>query len=410
MRRRTTFALSGIFILTLAAYFVERNRHGTPANAESGSLPSATVAPVTRGTISSSLKVSGQFTPYQEVDLHAKVSGYIRRINVDIGDRVHAGEVIADLEIPELEAQVAGAKAEVRHSSSEIDRAKSEVARAESNHVAVHAAYTRLKEASDQRPGLIAQQELDDARAKDQDAEAQINVAKSALEATQQQLGVSQADSQRVQALSDYSVVIAPFNGIVTERSADVGSLIQAGTSPNTGVPVVRIAQSDLLRLRMPVPESDVRYIKTGGGVQVTVGAIGRTFDAKIVRFTRALDASTRTMLAEVDVPNPSLTLSPGMYAETQVILQRRDNVLTIPTQALVQNGNENTVLIVDATNRVERKNVQIGIQSTNRTEVISGLSEGKSIVISGQTNYQNGELVRPQANKITLPSGEDAQ
>jgi len=407
MRRRTTYVLLGVLIFALLAYFLFRNRRSSPVNAEAAApAPAAAVSPVTRGSLSSDLKVSGQFTPYQEVDLHAKVSGYIRRINVDIGDRVHAGQVIATLEVPELDAQLSGAKAEVRHSNSEIERAKSEVARAQSNHTAVHAAYTRLDQAAKQRPGLIAQQELDDARAKDQDAEAQINVAKAALEATQQQLGVSQADSQRVQALSDYSVVISPFNGIVTRRYADDGALIQAGTSSSSqAIALVRIAQSDLLRLRMPVPESDVRFIKEGGVVQVSVGAINRTFDAKIVRFTRALDASTRTMLAEVDVSNPNLTLSPGMYAETQIVLQRRTNVLTVPTQALIENGDQPTVLIVDSANKVEKKTVSVGIHSADRTEITSGLSGGESVIVSGQTNYQTGELVRPQANDIKLPT-----
>jgi multidrug efflux pump subunit AcrA (membrane-fusion protein) len=171
------------------------------------SAPTATasVAPVTRGDLSNTLTVAGEFQPYQEVELHAKVSGYIRRINVDIGDRVKKGQVIATLEVPELNAQVAGAEAEIRHSKSEISRAQSGVALAEAGHAALHAAYTRLAEASRVRPGLVAEQELDDARAKDLDAEAKVNAAKAALEAAREQLGVSNADHQRVAALQGYS-------------------------------------------------------------------------------------------------------------------------------------------------------------------------------------------------------------
>src|ERR1700733_11744770 len=201
---------------------------------EKAPTPTASVAPVTRGDLSSTLAVAGEFQPYQEVDLHAKVSGYIRRINVDIGDRVKNGEVLAVLEVPELNAQVAASKAQIQHSESEIARAKSEVAYARADYVAVHAAYTRLAEAAKRRPGLIAEQELDDTRAKDQDAEAKINVAKSALEATEGQLAVSKADNQRVQSLEDYSIVTAPFTGVVTMRYADVGFLIQAGTASET--------------------------------------------------------------------------------------------------------------------------------------------------------------------------------
>ncbi len=399
MRKRTVFVLVILFLVGLlsALLFTRRGRNPVSESAVSP-LPTASVAPVTRGTISSNLRIAGQFTPYQEVDLHAKVSGYIRRINVDIGDRVRAGQTIAILEVPELNAQVAGAQAEVRHSRSEIVRGQSEVTRAESNYAAIHAAYTRLKQASEQRPGLIAQQELDDARAKDQNAEAQINAAKATLEATQQQLGVSQANDQRVQAMSDYSVVTAPFNGVVTRRYADTGSLIQAGTASNTqALALVSLAQSDLLRLRMPVPEADVRFIQPGEAVQVTVQGAARVFTAKITRFTRALDAATRTMLAEVDVPNADLSLTPGMYADTEIVLQRHDHVLSIPTQAIVQDADRPYVLVVNAAQRVERENVQLGIQGQNRTEITADLAEGNLVILSGQTNYQVGELVRPQ-------------
>ncbi len=399
MRKQTVFVLILLLLVGGGTAFWVRDRKGSSSESVAATLPAASVAPTTRGTVSSTLRIAGQFTPYQEVDLHAKVSGYIRRINVDIGDRVRAGQTIATLEVPELNAQVAGAQAEVRHSQSEIARGRSEVTRAESNHVALHAAYTRLQQASEQRPGLIAQQELDDALAKDQNAEAQINAAQAALEATEQQLGVSQAGNQRVQAMSDYSVVVSPFSGVVTRRYADTGSLIQAGTASNTqALPVVRVAQSDLLRLRMPIPEADVRFIQPGAIVQVTVQGAARVFTAKITRFTRALDTATRTMLAEVDVPNSDLSLSPGMYADTEIVLQRHDHVLSIPTQAIVQDADRPYVLVVNAAQRVERNNVQLGIQGRNRTEIPAGLSEGDAVILSGQTNYQVGELVRPQA------------
>ena len=390
MRKRSVFVLLGLLLVGVSiALWFTRKREESSGSGATAVLPAASVASVTRGSIASDLKVAGQFTPYQEVDLHAKVSGYIRRINVDIGDRVHTGQILATLEVPELNAQVAGAQAEVRHSESEILRGQSEVARAQSNHAALHAAYTRLDEAAKQRPGLIAEQELDDARAKDQEAEAQINVAKAAVEASREQLGVSEADKQRVQTMSDYSVVTAPFSGVITQRYADTGSLIQAGTTSNTqAMPVVRLAQSDLLRLRMPVPEDDVRFVQDGGVVEVKVQG--------------ALDASTRTMLAEVDVPNTDLSLSPGMYAETQITLQRRADVLSVPAQAIVQDGDQAYVLTVNGGGTVEKKGVRLGIQSQDRTEVSGDLREGDSVIVSGKTNYEPGERVRPQRSSAS--------
>jgi RND family efflux transporter MFP subunit len=342
------------------------------------------------------------------VDLHAKVSGYIRWIKVDIGDRVHQGETLAALEIPELQDQLQGAQAVVRHTQSEIGRTQSEVVSAEANHAALHAAYTRLLEASKERPGLIAEQELDDARAKDQQSEAQVGVAKASLEAMQEQLGVSRADSHRVQTLADYEQIVSPFNGVVTMRYADTGSLIQAGTSSNTqSMPVVRVAQSDLLRLRMPVPEGDVPYIHEGGEVQVKVNSTGRSFTGKIIRFTRALDTNTRTMLTEVDVPNKDLVLSPGMYAETNIELQQKPNALSLPAEAVVQNGDQAYVLALDANNRVEKLNVTLGIQTADRMEITSGLKEGDRVIASGQSGYQVGDVVAPHTAFIPTAAQE---
>jgi len=377
------------------------------------SIPPATasVAVVTRGDLSSTLTVAGEFQPYQEVELHAKVSGYIRRINVDIGDRVKVGQVIARLEVPELNAQVSASQAEIRHSQAEISRAQSEVTLAEANYAALHAAYARLSNASNQRPGLIAAQELDDSHAKDQNAEAKINVAKSALEATKEQLGISQADNQRVQSLKDYSVVTAPFAGVVTMRYADVGSLIQAGTTSNTqSMPVVKVAQSDLLRLRMPVPEEDVPFINVGSDVQIKLQATSKSISGKVIRFTRELSTSTRTMLAEVDVPNPDLALSSGMTAEVTIILQDQKNVLTVPAGAVLKGDGQSYVLSVDVKNTVHKVPVVLGIQGSDRVVIMQGLAEHQFVIVSGQSNYQIGQIVHPQLSTIAMPSQEGDQ
>ena len=401
--RSPLFALGAAVSLALMSLTVDGCQKAKP---ESAAIETASVAPVTRGDLSSTITVAGEFQPYQEVDLHAKVSGYIRKINVDIGDRVRLGQVIATLEIPELNAQVAGSQAEIRHSQSEIDRAKSGVSLAQANYAAVHAAYTRLSEAAKKRPGLIAEQELDDARARDQDAQAKIDVAKAAVDAQQQQLGVSKADNQRVAALQGYSVVTAPFNGVITMRYADVGSLIQAGTASNTqSMPVVRLAQSDLLRLRMPVPEEDVDYIKAGGDVTIKLQATGKSFTGHFVRFTRELTAATRTMLAEVDVPNGNLALSTGMTAQATIVLQQHQGVLTVPSGAVIKDGTQAHVLVVGPDHKVQNIAVSLGIQGANRTEVTSGLAEGQTVIVSGQSNYQAGQTVQPKLTDISMPA-----
>jgi RND family efflux transporter MFP subunit len=406
MSRKRILWIAAPLCLVLAVFAVFSVMH--KPHAVTTALRTAPVVGVIRSNLASSLTLAGQFQPYQEVDLHAKVSGYIRWIKVDIGDRVHAGQVLADLEVPELSDQLQGSKAEVGYTISEIGRAQSELASANANYAALHAAYTRLAQASKQRPGLIAEQELDDARAKDQQSAAQINVAKASLEATQQQLGISKANSHRYQTLANYAEIISPFNGVVTMRYADTGSLIQAGTSSNTqSMPVVRVAQSDLLRLRMPIPESDVPYIHEGTEVQIKISATGRSFTGNIIRFQRALDTNTRTMLAEVDVPNADLSLSPGMYAETVIQLQQQDHALIIPLQAIVQSGDQSYVLVVDSSNHVVKRMVTLGIQTANRAVITSGLQAGEKVIASGQTNYQPGDLVTPHPAFIPTSAQE---
>jgi RND family efflux transporter MFP subunit len=409
MARKRIYKIAAVLILLLAICVLIAFLH--KGKAHPAAPRAAAVVNVIQGKLTSSLTVAGQFQPYQEVDLHAKVSGYIRWIKVDIGDRVSQGEVLSALEVPELQNQLQGARAEVRHTQSEIERAQSEVVSAESTHAALHSAYIRLLEASKERPGLIAEQELDDARAKDQESEAQIGVAKASLDAMRQQMGVSQADSERLKTLTGYEQIISPFNGVVTMRYADTGSLIQSGTTSNTqSMPVVRVAESDVLRLRMPVPESDVPFIHEGGEVQVKVNATGRTFMGKIMRFTRALDTNTRTMLTEVDVENADLSLSPGMYAETNIHLQQKDNAVIVPAQAVVQNGDQAYVLVVDANQRVEKRSVVLGIQTANRTEIASGLRPGERVIASGQESYEPGELVIPHAAFIPTAAEEESE
>src|SRR5271166_3434951 len=257
-RRHKVLVLGAAAVcLVVAVMVAKRVRAGMPSGASEprSDIPYAAVAPAKRETIANSLSIAGQFIPYQNVELHAKVAGYIRNINVDIGDHVRQGQVLAVLEIPELVAQVAEANASVHHAEEEIQRAHSDVSRAEADNVALHANAVRLVNTDKARPGLIAQQELDDATAKDRASQAQVEAAKSALGASMQQLAVAQANLQHYAALSDYAKIVAPYNGVVTWRFSDTGALVQAGTSNTSGLPVVTVAEIDLLRLRIPVPE-----------------------------------------------------------------------------------------------------------------------------------------------------------
>ena len=396
-RRYALIAAGGLALIALIVVieYRVRDRDADPKAAE---ISAATVALARRGALSNTLTLAGQFQPYQEIEVHAKVSGYVQHIYVDIGDRVRTGQTLAVLEVPELDAQLKGTEAELLHSKDEVVRAENEVTRAESDYAALHAAYTRLQQAADARPGLIAEQELDDSRAKDLSSQAQIDAAKAALSAAKQQTAVADADRMRVGALAAYATVTAPLTGVITWRYADTGALIQAGTSSNTqAMPLVKLAQSDVLRLRLPVPESDVAYIHTGASVQVDVKAIHRSFIGKVVRFTRSISLETRTMETEIDVENADLSLTPGMYANATLELERKENALSVPVQAVVEDAHEHFVLLVDGQGRVRRKTVELGEQTSDRAEILRGLSENDKVIVGNQSGYQIGELVKPQ-------------
>ena len=371
------------------------HRHQSTA-AELSSSPTVAVIAARVGTISNQLSVAGIFQPFQDVDVHGKVSGYIRHIYVDIGDRVHKGQTLAVLEVPELDAEVAGARAGITQTQQNIERLEDEVAREEADYAATHANYVRLKRASDQQPGLVAAQEVDDARARDRSAVAQVDAAKSAVAAAQGQLGVARANNLRVSSLVRYATITAPFSGEVTMRYADTGSLIPAGTSENDAQAVVRLAQSDVLRLRMPIPERDVPLLHVGTKVTIHVQATGQQFPGSVIRFSRDVSNATRTMLAEVDVPNPDLTLTPGMYADVTFALQQKTGALIVPASAIIQ-GDQPSVMLVDSSNRVLRRSVVLGTAGANEQAITGGLSAGDRVVIGELSTLQPGEKVTPQ-------------
>jgi len=396
--RRLAVITCSLLVALGLVFFLLRKRHSDEATANDvpREAPTVSVVAATSGRIANQLTVAGVFQAFQEIDVHGKVSGYIRHIYVDIGDRVRQGQTLAILEVPELQAEVAGAQAGITQTQQNITRLQNEVAREQAGYAAVHANYRRLKEASDQQPGLVAAQELEDALAKDQSAASQVDAAKSAVAAAQGQLGVSRAESLRVTSMEQYATITAPYNGVVTMRYADTGSLIPAGTAEGLNQAVVRLAQSDVLRLRMPVPEQDVPLVHEGSTVTVHVQATGQDFPGTVVRFTRDVSNSTRTMLTEVDVKNPSLTLTPGMYADVTFNLQDKQNALIIPAASVIQ-GDQPSVLIVDSSNRVQRRAVVLGIAGSNEQEVTRGLQPGDRVIIGGISTLQPGEQVTPQ-------------
>ena len=398
-RKYTYLIISGVALLAcIVAVFPLAGRRARASQPEGSATPTAAVVLAQRRPISNSLVLSGEFRPFQEVDVHAKIAGYIRKIYVDVGDHIKAGQTLAVLEVPELSAQLEGADAAVRRAKDAIRRAQSDLNRAESLHIATHLDYTRLTDAAKARPGLIAEQELDDEQAKDKEGEAQISADEAALSEARNQLDVAVAEQKQLSAMGDYTRIAAPFSGVVTRRYVDTGALAQAGTNSNTqALPVVSVAQTDMFRLTLPVPESAVPLIRLGSTVSVRVPSLDRSFDGRVSRFADSLSQETRTMHTEVDVPNKNGTIVSGMYAEVNLTLVKKDSVLAVPIQAVTRNGPVATVLVVDAKDRIQEREVQLGIEGANEIEVVSGIEPNERVVVGSRAEFHPGDVVAPK-------------
>jgi len=206
----------------------------------------------------------------------------------------------------------------------------------------------------------------------------------------------------------DYERVTAPFTGVVTKRYADKGSMIQAGTASQTqAMPVVRLSENGLLRLILPVPESAVPTVHIGQQVEVRVPTLNRAFPGKVARFSDKVSYQTRTMDTEVDVPNPSLALIPGMYAEVNLTLARRDAVIAVPVMAVDEDAaGGGSVMVITPNNRVDVRHVALGIETANRVEIRSGLNDGDMVVLTGRASLKAGREVRPKVTAMAAAAG----
>jgi RND family efflux transporter MFP subunit len=360
-------------LLILVCLIVGRAWRGANAHTDATTaIPTVAVVKVDREDLYKEITIPAEFRPYNEVELHAKVSGYVKRINVDIGDKVKAGELLAVLEIPELQ--------------DELDRALAAQQRAAADYKDAHLAYGRLLEVNKQHPNLIAQQDLDTGEAKDATAAGALAGARSEV--------------QRYRTLVSYTRITAPFGGVVTKRYADPGTLIQAGTSSQQALPLVRVSDNNLLRLDFPVSVDYVREIRLGAAAAVSVDSLDkRSFEGKIARFSNQIDDSTRTMIVEMEVPNPTLELVPGMYANVQIKVDQREHVLAIPVEAVASAGK--SVLVVNKASQVEERPVRFGIETASMYEVVAGLEEGDLVMLGNAAQVTPGQKVEP---RITTP------
>lgn len=384
MRSKQQMWFAILPLLFVAALLPGCGTSNEPAKVDAANAPRVAVVPVTRRSISTSLEIASEFQPFQEIDVYAKVSGYIQKLYVDWGTHVQQGQVMAVLEIPELVQQI-------QHDEAALAQAGEELHRAQSAYAVAHVTYQRLAGVQRVHPGLISQEDIDVAQGKDLEADAAVSAAQQALLA-------ARAALEKDKTLFGYANMTAPFDGVVTQMYAYTGALLPAGTSSNIGSSALcHLSQNDLLRLVIPVPERAVPDIRIGDAVAVSVSGLDRTFRGKIVRFSDEIDPQTRTMHTEVDVPNSRYELVPGMYATVDIPLQTARNVLTVPVQAVQSSGQgHGTVLVVNESNHIEKRNVTLGLQDATAVEVVSGLKADERVVFGEQEQFKDGELVEP--------------
>ena len=316
---------------------------------------SVQIAHPRRGDIYRSITIPADILPYQQATLYAKVAGYLKSIAVDKGDRVKEGDVLAEIEVPEMLADLARYKAEA------------EVARID---------YLRVNDAIKKAPDLVVPQTVDNAKAK---------------------WDVAQANLEHTETLLNYTKIIAPFSGIVTKRMVDPGAFIPAATSGSAAqnAAVVTIMDSGKVRIQAAVPEAEVPFISKGVPAKVTVEELaGRNFEGEVSRDAHALDTATKTMLTEIELPNPKSELRPGMYATVKLLVEKKTDALLLPVAGLIVEKAGTSVFTI-AEGKAKKTPVKTGFNDGANVEVLDGLKPDQQIIVTGKQAVTDGQPVQ---------------
>jgi RND family efflux transporter MFP subunit len=323
------------------------------------------------------LVLPGSTQAIQETAIYARTNGYVRKWNVDIGAKVEAGQLLAEIETPEVDQELNQARASVAQASANLDLAR--------------VTLTRWQKLVEEK--VVAPQEFDE--------------KKSAADAREADLKVAQANVKRLEELQGFEKIVAPFTGIVTARNIDNGNLVSAGSGGQT-TPLFRVAQTDTLRIYVTVPQTQSRSIMPGQSATVSVREIpDKTFSAKVVRTAGALDPAARTLLTELQVPNIDGELFPGMYAEVKFALPHDDRTLVVPGNAVMIRSDGPKVLVVDAKQTIRARAVKLGRDLGDKVEIASGLNAKESIVANPTDAMHDGTEVKVQSpTKTTEKKG----
>ena len=363
------------------------------ADSTPGDPVTVSTVPAQQRDLTDRLTLTGTITPYEQVTVYAKATGYLKYLKVDIGDRVKQGDLLAQLDIPEMATAMAEKKAAVIKAEAAIDQARAAVdqSRAEADFADVN--YTRLKAIHDRDADVLPQQDVDQARASDGVARAKLKSAETQVRVAEAALAGAKADLETLETLLQYSRLESPMTGVVTQRFVDPGALIQVASSSRTqAAPVVAIARLDRLRVLTDVPEPNVTQVHTG--TPVTLVATGAPVSAKVTRVGTVLDPASRTMRAEVDVANASERLRPGMTVQISLDTKRTPVAVTVPTAAVHSQGAARTVFIVKG-GMAKLVNLKTGMEAPEWVQIIEGIRPGDQVIVAAAAELKDGAPVR---------------
>ena len=394
-----------LVVLVVAGFFagyLPRRRRESVLAAESkvavDTLPVVNVQRVKRADARSSLVLPGNIQAVTEAPVLARASGYIKRRYADIGDRVKEGQVLAEIEAPELNQQIRQAKATVDQANSTVEQADAALQQGRSNENLARVTAQRWENLS--KKGVVSRQENDTYQAQWVAQQANVQALEKAVAAARNNAAAVEANVARLNDLLAYQTVRAPFAGVITQRNVDAGVLVNEGNTL-----LFRIAQTDRLRTYLNVPQSDAGSVRVGQQAVLVIPDLpGRGFPGVVTRTANALDPATRTLLVEVQVPNPAALLMPGMYAQVDLSVPRKDPPLLIPGDTLVVRSDGPQVAVVAPDGRVHFARIQLGRDFGDRLEVLSGLEEGQQLVVNPSDAIREGAQVKPVGAPATAP------
>jgi RND family efflux transporter MFP subunit len=386
-----------VFLLALVAVGavprLARQREALAAVREAPAThPSVTLIHAKQGEPTSELLLPGNIAPLYGANLYARVDGYLDRRNVDIGARVRSGQVLAVISSPEVDQQLLQARATLAQSEASLQQAEAALEQSKAN--AELARLTKERDVPLGEQHAISQQIVDSAVQSHNARLADVSAAKANITAAEASVAANRANVARLQQMQSFERIVAPFDGVITERNVERGDLVSTGNS-SPGKPLFSIAQSGTLRIQIDVPQSEAVNIKDGQKVSIDVKErLGRVYTGIVIRNAGALNNAARTMLTEVQVDNNDASLLPGMYTQVKFTLPQQRSALIIPTSSLVVDRAGMHVVGVDADHRVHMVPVTIGKDMGTQVEILNGLHGPESLVASPGDLLNEGEHV----------------